>query len=281
VTSWLRRFGERFGQQLTLTSGSAGISAIVLALAGLLVSGLSRNILIGVGVLIAVVTVLTCVSKAWPPPVTTPSQLGNREIPLADLDSIEPPVPAIGIIGPAAVGKTTLMNGMLQFPTPGAQSTTQRVTAHVSPVLRESATYFAIIDGRGDSFAQQFEVAEHSDIILLLLDHNDLNKRHPNDNRLAAHANFGDQLREFLNDHRDRPKQVHLLLNKKDLWIAADSADQTKIKDMFATQVQLWTAAFGSSVSSAEHTNDSSGDISAVVEAVRQHWRACRLAARK
>jgi hypothetical protein len=145
-------------------------------------------------------------------------------------------------------------------------------------------TYLAVLDGRGESVAQQFEIADQAEILLVLLDHNEIdNKTDPSNDRLKAHNYFGVQLRDYLIDHANnrrlfaaRGRRVHILLNKKDLWSKASAEEQQDLRKVFAAEVQAWKTALGAEVTSAEHSNASAEDIANLVIALKDHWNCLR-----
>jgi hypothetical protein len=267
---WLRRFGPRLQEQLNAVAGVVGVGALVLALAGLLAGGTARTVLVVAGAAIAGVMVMVGIVRAWPPKALKPSDVAGKDLPLADLPSIFPRVPALGILGSGAVGKTTLKKRLLQLPT-REKELSQRVTFHVSALLHDHTRYIALLDGRGE-YEQQFEIADQAEIVLVLIDHNDIETTGPNPDRLTAHHDFGGQIREYLKRHETSKRAVHLLLNKKDLWQKADPDDQRRIRDFFSHEVDLWRAAFGDGISSAEHSNNVPNDTAHLIETINTRW---------
>jgi hypothetical protein len=272
---WLRRFGPRLQQQLNVVAGIVGVGAVALALAGFLASGTPRTVLVAAGAATAGIMILVGVVRAWPPKALKPADVAGRDLPIAELPSIYPRVPALGIIGAGAVGKTTLKQRILQLPT-SDQGVTQKVTFHISPLLHNHTAYIALIDGRGESYDQQFKIANQADIILVLVDHNDIETTGSNADRLTAHRAFGVQIRNHLSRDKSPKGAVHVLLNKKDLWQGTGTADQQKIRQFFASEVGLWEAAFGERVSSAEHSNDVPNDTANLVKVIDARWAEIR-----
>lgn len=268
---WFSRFGPRLQNQLNIVAGIVGIGAAALALAGLLAEGTARTVLILLGVVVVCIMLAVGTIRAWPPKDLNPSDVVGEDHPLADLPSIYPRVPGLGILGSGAVGKSTLKSRLLQLPAP-RNVYTQNVTFHVSPLLHNHQTYVALLDGRGESYDQQFEIAAKADIVLILLDHNDIDSTDPNSDRLTAHRDFGIQVRDYLNGHEIRKKVVHLLLNKTDLWHEADHANQETIRRFFAEEVQRWTDAFGTAVTKAEHSNNLPDDTARLIELINTRW---------
>jgi hypothetical protein len=272
VKRWLSRFLPRLQQQLNVVAGVGGVGALILTLAGFLAGGTAKTVLVITGAAIAGGMVIFGVARAWPARAPSPQQVAGKDRPLGDLASIYPRVPALGIIGAGAVGKTTLKKRLLQLPTSDKEFS-QKVTFHVSALLRDRTSYVALLDGRGESYDQQFAIAREADIVLVLVDHNDIETdRSPNPERLNAHHAFGVQVRDYLARRQITKRAVHLLLNKKDLWRAATSPDQQKVRDFFSAEVDLWRAAFGDVVTSAEHSNAVPNDTANLISVINEHW---------
>jgi hypothetical protein len=273
MSLWLRRFLPRLRDQLNLGAGVLAIGALLLGGAGVLANGVWRTALVASCVLLTIGIVGLAMKRAWPPRVLRVLEVEGQELPLADLAKIEPRVPALGILGVGVVGKTTLKNRLLQIPARGL-TRTQRVTIHVSSLLRDPTTYFAFVDGGGDSNSQQFDVADHSNILVVLLDHDDIGgATQPNDDRLRAHVEFGKQLRDHLTNHSDRRGPIHVLLNKRDLWEQADSDSRQALLAFFTEEAGLWKAAFGDEVTSAEYSNDVPDDLANLIATIKQQWQ--------
>jgi hypothetical protein len=268
---WFSRFWPRFQEQANVAAGIVGLGAVAIAVAGLVVEGTVRTVLIVLGAGIVSIMVAVGVFRARPPKELTPSDVAGKDLPLADLPSIYPRVPAVGVIGVGGVGKSTLKSRLLQLPA-AKKEYTQNVTFHVSPLLHNHQTYVALLDGRGEWYDQQFDIAAQADILLILLDHNDIDSTDPNPDRLTAQRDFGTQVRGFLNNREIRKKVVHLLLNKSDLWQKADGAKQEEIRSFFAEQVEGWRDAFGRAVTEAEHSNDFPEDTANLIEVINTRW---------
>ncbi len=98
------------------------------------------------------------------------------------------------------------------------------------------------------------------------------------DARLTQHAEFGEQVRAHLRKRwerkppRYRPR-VHIILNKSDMWSAADDSAQQKVLALLESERLAWEALqFVDDVTTASHSNYRTGDVAAVATALRQHW---------
>lgn len=280
MSTWIRRFWPRLLQQLNLGAGAAGLGALLLTLAGLITSGPTRMGLIVAGAGVAFITIVVAVVKAWPPHFKHPADLEGKELEVADLDDIDPPVPAIGIVGTTEVGKTTLKSRLLLEEMQGPEVRTRRLTVRIGTVIHDPTTYLAIVDGSGTSYDQQFVVTERADILIVMYDHNDIETSDkPNETRWQQHTYFGEQLRDYLTNHHDKRRRIHLLLNKKDKWSRATPEEQKELRDWFGKEVEKWTTKYGNEVvTNAEHSNDSTQDMISLVNKIKMHWQRLQAA---
>ena len=280
MSTWIRRFWPRLLQQLNIGAGAAGLGALLLTLAGLIVAGPAKLGLIAAGVGIAFITVVVAIVRAWPPRIKRPVDVEGTEMEVADLDRLDPPVPAIGIVGASKVGKTTLKSRLLLQEMQGPEIRTRRLTARVGTIIHEPTTYLAIIDGSGVYLDQQFEVTDRADILIVMFDHNDIETSDkPNETRWERHIYFGEQLRGYLINHSDKRRRIHILLNKKDEWSRETPEEQQKLRGWFNQEVARWTTAYGDEVvTSAEHSNDSAPDMSRLINQIKMHWQRLQTA---
>jgi len=271
---WFKQFGSRLQQQLNFWSGTAGAAGVVLTLAGLGVSNPAKKILIGLGVVVFVIVLAVCVVKAWPPPMDDPVKLVGRPLQIADLDRIHPRVPAVGIVGPAGVGKSTLKRRLLLQPAPAKRERSYSVTAHIGPVIPEPLTYIALLDGRGDSYDHQFDIADKADIIIMMLDDSDLDSGPIIDEvRMKDQREFGEQIRDRLTNKLHRVPRIHIILNKKDRWETGTEEEQKTLREFFKAEVRKWETAYGNEVTNAQHSNASAQDMTNMVAEIKEHWR--------
>ena len=230
MSTSIRRFWPRLLQQLNIGAGAAGLGALLLTLAGLIVAGPAK---LGLRCCGRRHRLHNCSRRyrgePWPPRIKRPVDVEGTEMEVADLDRLDPPVPAIGIVGASKVGKTTLKSRLLLQEMQGPEIRTRRLTARVGTIIHEPTTYLAIIDGSGVYLDQQFEVTDRADILIVMFDHNDIETSDkPNETRWERHIYFGEQLRGYLINHSDKRRRIHILLNKKDEWSRETPEEQQK-----------------------------------------------------
>jgi hypothetical protein len=175
--------------------------------------------------------------------------------------------------------KTTLRDLLLQLPP--TEEATQTITARVTAAVRNPTTFMALIDGRGEAFGQQFEVARYADIVLVLLDHNLVDGQTTiGPGRLDQHKELGNQVRLTMaeewktHDHeRKRRLHVHILLNKADEWETGGKDVEHELMQLLESEEALWKSVQGvESVTTARHSNIRAADIARLAMAIRDHW---------
>jgi GTPase SAR1 family protein len=270
VRNWLARFWVEFQKQLNIIAGVAALGAFPLAVAGFLAEGLLRTGLIGLGGFIFAVTVIVSVKQAWPAAHPHPKDYLGNDIGIPLLEALEPPPLKIGIVGRGAVGKTTLLMRLLQQPDDIPQTT--QIRARISRLVGSDATYIALLEGRGEYHPDQHEILEHSECLILLMDHNDIPGQGVIGNkRLDNHRNLSQDLRTNATE-RKLSFKIHLLLNKRDEWSAAQPNTVAELRAFFADEVQQWVGVLGAAaVTSAEHSNTSSVDIAALSSVILRY----------
>jgi hypothetical protein len=124
-----------------------------------------------------------------------------------------------------------------------------------------------VLDGSGDAYYQQFEVAVDADFLGIVLDHNPHSDAPMLDQaRLREHEEFLKQLRKYLTGN-NTIKNHEFLLNKRDLWEKDPS--KTQLLDWFNQQVEEWRGAFqGTNVDSRPFSNRITEDGPSFLERV-------------
>jgi hypothetical protein len=124
--------------------------------------------------------------------------------------------------------------------------------------------YLAILDGRGDRYSQQFQLALACDYLCVVLDHNES----PTDipivkSRLDEHRDFLEQVKHHLEQSHAAPKQwVHFLINKRDLWIKAPAEDKAFLIQSVRDEAESWRREkLTQTADVREYSNNSNEDI--------------------
>jgi len=196
-------------------------------------------------------------------------------LPLRDVATISPPVRTLGIIGPSRAGKTTLKNRLAFQPRPAER--TQSITAYIVSPPTTPPTYVALLDGGGEKLSQQFAIAEHSDHLCIVVDHNASDvDRTVQASRMAENAEFLKQVRHHLVECRaPRKKRVELLLNKRDLWDLSAPEEKQSFLAHGASEAQKWTDAnLAERVEWYPHSNEIGDDIARFVGNLHEYPHA-------
>jgi Ethanolamine utilisation - propanediol utilisation len=240
-----KRLWKNWPKQLTTelnsVSGIAGVGGTALSVAGWTAVAGTVGIAFGVlGIAIAAGALGHAIWKSIPPQLQKPEDLVGQNLSLDVLAKVHPPIPTLGIVGPSRAGKTTLKSRLSLQPTPTKR--TQVVTAYIAPLVTTPVKYIAILDGGGESYAQQFAVAAPAEIICAVLDHNSSDTAATVDaGRMASHSLFMQQMRGYLSEaQKGRAGWVHLLLNKRDLWETSSGDEKATLSNFFKEEVSKW-----------------------------------------
>ncbi len=160
----------------------------------------------------------------------------------------------VALVGPSRVGKSTLLERLINK-SPGNRRTTAAGFV-VVPLAVKGQTLVAVLDGAGDLFHQQFAVADLSHVLLVVLDHNSSDQQPAvRDERLAEHAEFLRQLHTHVGAASSKPRWVHLLTNKADLW-DADKEAAARLGGWMSQMSLEFSGAWGV-VTCGPHSNQS------------------------
>jgi hypothetical protein len=279
---WPVRYVIRLKDELNGVNGIIGVAGIIIGAFGFTTEGVIQVVVWAAGALIAVPPIGYALIKAIPPKRKPLSDFDGKQILMSDLASVDPPPPTLGVVGPVRVGKTTLLDTLLQRYDPEKDIRTKGVTVHI--MYRPTGSW-AVIDGRGEDYSQQFEVAKAAQVLCVLLDHNLVSEASgSNDDRIQKHKDFGVQLRAALNNEwqRNKPSHlipVHLLLNKRDQWQAAGDEDKAALRKMLEHEKEEWEKlTFVDEVTTADHSNSLTGDTTKLLAAL-EHLRTTRRSA--
>ncbi len=211
----------------------------------------------GIGIIpITGLIVILCVSAyylfiSWPSKSTNTTKLVGKEILFNPSEIFYPELTKVGVTGLGFVGKTTLVNGLKQKPNPFKR--TQILTLHITTSAEYPLKYFGILDGEGSNYSQQFEVINNSDILIILLDHNDQISGYQklDEERLRESSQYQIQLRNSLKQKQKKFERIHILLNKSDLWSQMIPKEKATLEEWFVVEVERWKGSgFASYISS-------------------------------
>ncbi|MEN3756541.1 GTPase domain-containing protein [Aeromonas veronii] len=254
-------FTQQFMAHLTASSAVLGLMGIVISAIGATISK-PQLLYIGFGTVLLVILYAVC--RSIPPKLKSASEFVGQDIAIDELDDIFPPILKVGIVGSTQSGKTTFLRQALQK----APETTRtnRVYASIVALQKAPTKYIALLDGDGDQFSQQFQVAEHADLLLVFLDHSLGNDSIEKSTvRIEEHDRFIKQLISHIKNGRIR--RAHVLLNKRDLWETAD--DVSELKQWFEVHIQqLRQLGCIEHVTSDLHSNLISTDIGKIIRII-------------
>jgi hypothetical protein len=217
--------------------------------------------------------------EAIPPEYREAAKLVGTYETLDNLENIYPPLFKVGIVGLSKAGKTTLLNYFCRIPEKKRKYyndiTGETTQLHVYiyalniPNSREgkSSRYLAFIDGAGDQYADQFALAEASDFLCVVIDHDEKNDPHQlNKYRLEKQDEFLQQMSRHLDNKRaNNPlADAHFLLNKRDIWENTNFTDKEELIQWFEKKLQNWkTARFiqSNKLSHSYHSNNRTQDM--------------------
>jgi hypothetical protein len=241
-----RRWGswfKRFSQELNGTSGLASLGGIFLAVIAFIglnaFSGMIASIAGAIGILITVVAVGIAAWKAIPPVLRRAGDLVGQRLSLDKLVNVDPPPLKLSVVGPQMAGKSTLVSRILQQVPPNQR--TQNVHAYIAALQVAPPHHLAMLDGSGQEYADQFEIASLADVLCIILDHNHSNTEKSVDaSRINDQLAFHQQLRRYLGKQNRKLTWVHLLLNKRDLWENASTQERQNLTDFLKREEQSW-----------------------------------------
>jgi hypothetical protein len=254
---------SRFAGELNGTSGLAGAGGAILT--GLSFGGLTAAsgalalVTGGLGIILMAGAVVAAGAKSLPVPLVNPADIVGEDRSLDQLNSLEPKIFAVGIVGPSHAGKSTLASRILHQPGPTRMSRTHGIHCYVAALQTGPVKYVAMVDGPGDKFAMQFSVVENSQIVYVILDHNAAGNSETDQARIAEHHEFQRQLREYLAARSKRLVWVHLLLNKRDLW---ERKSHGGLLEFLTLETEQWAKSnLSERVTFALHSNEFASDI--------------------
>lgn len=258
------KWPERFGQEITRTSGVVGFVGVGLAAAGAV---LSAPVVAVVGAITVAGAAVVSATRAIPPKLRSPNELLGKIIKINELDNIYPAVQKLGIIGASSAGKSTLLN-RVRHEIPLAERTDE-LYAVIVALQATGGEYIALIDGAGQEYEQQFIVAENSDLLTIVLDHNESDSVvKANNERIKNQDEFIEQI-IFSLKRKGVKKRIHMLLNKRDVW--EKSANKENIEKWFLGKVdELAGNNITSQITHAYHSNFMADDVTKYINIIQQ-----------
>ncbi|TAX75920.1 hypothetical protein ELI00_06475 [Rhizobium ruizarguesonis] len=247
-SSWPKRFGEQ-------ANSSGGVVGLVSGLGTMAATAIGLPLVITAApAAITVGAVGYCLFKSWPEKSLKAAALvGTTITSLSDLWLIEPQLTRVGFVGPSQAGKTTTLSNLsARHASPNVR--TDNPYATVTLVPGQPTKHFALVDAAGQQFAQQFKVAENSDLLFIFLDHA-LGETiaQVSDARLREHEQFLEQMRGYLKQQKSPVSSIHFILNKRDKW--ENGPDAELLTNWFQSQVNPWKQAPGLTVTHSYHSN--------------------------
>lgn len=259
---------KRFRGAIEGTSGAVSIVGGLTAIVGSLVFTGPMAVVIGaIGIGGGVVTAAL---MAIPPLQKNAQDLLNRPISLSELLEIQPPPLRIAVVGASQSGKSTFLSTVLHKTHSNVR--TNGITAELFPLSTNPISYAAVIDGDGQAYYQQFEVANQAHFLVIIVDHNqaaDENSRVIS--RFKDHDSFLAQIERFILANKKIPR-IHLILNKRDLW--EGHFDAPEIISWFKTHEDHWskTNSLTNQFTSDFHTNNNTADTAKVMNKIRYFY---------
>jgi predicted GTPase len=222
ATRQWKAWPKRTADELNSIGGVVGVGGLIIGGAGAV---LAAPIVLGAGVFLAAVVVAYASIKGFPEKLVDPELIvGTQLSSIGELSKLSKRIPRVGIVGSSSSGKSTLVEKLMRstdVPDPTA--------AVYITILRSGGAkpkVFALIDGAGEEYQQQFSVAEAADLLFIVLDHNeDEVDANIDKSRLVDHDSFIRQLTPFLRG-KSFADQFVVLLNKNDNWKQSSQASE-------------------------------------------------------
>jgi hypothetical protein len=130
-----------------------------------------------------------------------------------------------------------------------------------------------VLDGGGEKFPQQFNLAEICDCMCIVIDHNKSDSDSTiSAERLEQHRFFLEQIVNQLNHANVKPKLwVHFLINKHDLWQSATAQQLAHFVTFYQERIKEWqNANRAETVDGRPHSNEDANDIAEFMNLLKQ-----------
>ncbi len=171
----------------------------------------------------------------------------------------------------ASVGKTTLLEYLTALPESHAETVSPEMA--IFPVA-SPVNLLVYLAPAGQDLTQQFEIMDHADFLVLLLDHNPKAVVKISNKRLTQQERNIDQLvRKIrrLQSAGNHLLAIHVLRNKQDLWSQNTTVQQEYLLKCFENLIsKLHGVMPESTVTDANHSNALAPDIASVRAKIMQ-----------
>lgn len=258
------KFPGRFKDEANSVSGVAALAGAGAVALGATVAA---PIVLILGGVVTGAAVLWCGVKAVPPRARRPEEIVGESLDLRVIREIHPRLRRIAFIGPTQGGKSTCISH-LRGRVPAGDRTD---SPYATVVVIQSAppAYFALIDGAGQQFSQQFLLSDEADDVIVCLDHNEGDSSSEIDiKRLSQHELFLEQMFSHMRHIAKEPDRLFFLLNKRDLW--EKNHDASELSSWFVRQVEEWRKRSRGSVSYSTHSNRVAEDMTKLTDLLRK-----------
>ena len=261
-----KQYPKNFKQQLNGFSGIAGTGGLFGAVTSAFAAPASiSTAATTVAAVVGVAAFGIAAYRAIPAHYLDPKELTGTSVALPVLASIFPKISTVGIVGISQAGKTTLRHALMHQNAPPAR--TQHGQAFIMALQSTPQKYIALLDGAGEQYSQQFEIAALSDILVILVDHNDTSTdTRLRQKRVQAHDAFLTQLKHHLQHNRiNKKKFIIFLKNKSDLWCKAPAGERQKFENFCDKESQKWLGGLAHNVATENHSNEKRAAVSALI----------------
>lgn len=155
-------------------------------------------------------------------------------------------IPLVGIIGLHDVGKTSLIEEILDLDRTKNSTTGKYIYVH-GTLVKGSMKYMGFLDGTGGGSRNsiQLEIIRRINHLIIMLDHNESDKNiAPNNDRLDAHTEFTEQVIDEMNNRKIGVEKLFLLFNKNDLWEQNQQAERDKLIKFFQSKTKEFSSLY-------------------------------------
>jgi hypothetical protein len=269
LREWIARFHAKLNNKggcLTHLGSLVGITLAVLSpLTGsiwFIVAGSSLGV-VGLGYILYEV-------RASRPPRLNAEQLRNRVLTLEKLKEIRGHCVTVALVGAGQTGKTTLRDHLTSRTPNRIHTIAPEMVVIQAPSPVE---FLAYLDAAGEELTQQFEIVDHADVLVVLLDHNVGHAERST--RIERKNEQGYGVVQLIHKLRQRADKgdailaIHVLRNKHDLWSGGPDAQLANLTAWFDEQIgKLRAVMLSGTVSDDTHSNERTADIVRVREKI-------------